>query len=53
MARPIKDTPIIIWGWDAKRLTKAMEKPAPLSQEKRKEMKKTVEWFNSIAKFLR
>ena len=50
MARPIKDTPII-WGKDAERLTKAMENPVPISEEKRKKMEEAYEWFKSRAKF--
>jgi predicted RNA binding protein with dsRBD fold (UPF0201 family) len=50
MARPIKDTPIL-YGEDARRLTKAMENVVPLSKEEREKQKKAYEWFKSRAKF--
>ena len=50
MARPIKDTPIL-YGEDARRLTKAMENVVPLTKEEREKQKKAYEWFKSRAKF--
>ena len=50
MARPIKDTPIL-YGEDARRLTKAMENVVPLTKEEREKQKKAYEWFKSIATF--
>ena len=50
MARPIKDTPIL-YGEDARRLTKAMENVVPLTKEEREKQKKAYKWFKSIATF--
>jgi len=50
MATPIKPTPILT-GRDARRFEKAMENVQKISPKKREEMRKSYEWFKSIATF--
>jgi len=50
MATPIKPTPILT-GKDARRFEKAMENVRKISPTKREEMRKSYEWFKSIATF--
>jgi len=50
MATPIKPTPILT-GRDARRFEKAMENVQKISPKRREEMRKSYEWFKSIATF--
>jgi len=49
MARPIAETPIIT-GEDARRFEEAMENLQPASEERKREIRESCEWFNKNVK---
>ncbi|MDR2731587.1 MAG: hypothetical protein LBB36_00020 [Fibromonadaceae bacterium] len=50
MARPIAETPILT-GEDARRFDEAMENLKPASEERKREIRESYEWFKSHATF--
>ncbi|MCL2281740.1 MAG: hypothetical protein FWC26_00295 [Fibromonadales bacterium] len=50
MARPIKETPTIS-GKDSIRFQEAMDNLVPFSEERKERMRKSYEFFKSIATF--
>ncbi len=50
MARPIKETPVLT-GRDAEKFVQNMYKPSPVSQQYKKQMRKTFQTFKQAATF--